>query len=399
MFSADSAQASKTPPTESHRFTNCQGRRLQQPQREDPRHLEQPPAACAGGQQQRRRVRRRAGARERHSGGARHGAECGVPLGPRWCVVWVGAQTALVSTAACMIRGQLQQRAAVLATAQPLANTPPTHSRVSADALLAFKAVLTDPASSLASWQPGTNPCGAAHPWDGVTCNADGWVTGVTAEGRGLWGGLAGALANVTRLSEIHMAGNQLTGELCVALSSVCNVMCPLLSLHCSQPTTNGLDPALPLQAPSPASGRSSPCSPPSTCPTTSWPDPCRTPGGPSPTCCGLRRPGTGGWGARCRRRGAAWRLCKCCEFWRGARLCITNAADIYPPPVPDTPNTPTQNKHTNRTATSKATPSKAPSPTAGPPSPPCTLYSWTPTASTAHCPRARCPPACGRWG
>jgi hypothetical protein len=83
-----------------------------------------------------------------------------------------------------------------------------------ADTLLAFKASLTDPIGALASWQPGTNPCDATRPWEGVGCDADGRVNAVSVERRRLRGRVTGALAGVERLSVISFPGNDLFGAL-----------------------------------------------------------------------------------------------------------------------------------------------------------------------------------------
>lgn len=79
--------------------------------------------------------------------------------------------------------------------------------------LLEFKGGLTDPTGALSSWQPGPNPCSAPAPWGGVLCDSERRVTGLRLEGRRLRGRLAGSLAWVDRLSEIHLAGNELFGE------------------------------------------------------------------------------------------------------------------------------------------------------------------------------------------
>ena len=82
-----------------------------------------------------------------------------------------------------------------------------------ASILLSWKANLTDPLGALASWQPDTNPCSPARPWEGVVCTAGGAVAGIKLQRRKLKGQLSGALAGIQKLSEILLAGNEFHGE------------------------------------------------------------------------------------------------------------------------------------------------------------------------------------------
>lgn len=98
-----------------------------------------------------------------------------------------------------------------------------------AELLLAFKAAVAPPggingttgngtttadAAPLDSWQPGSNPCGAARPWDGVLCDAGGRAAGLRLERRGLRGQLPASLAGVEMLAELYLSGNALSGTL-----------------------------------------------------------------------------------------------------------------------------------------------------------------------------------------
>ncbi|KIY98895.1 Receptor protein [Monoraphidium neglectum] len=83
-----------------------------------------------------------------------------------------------------------------------------------AEALLSFKANLSDPEGALAAWQPDTNPCSATAPWGGIACDADDRVVALRLDGRALGGTLGGGLEGVERLAEIRLAGNNLTGTL-----------------------------------------------------------------------------------------------------------------------------------------------------------------------------------------
>jgi hypothetical protein len=80
--------------------------------------------------------------------------------------------------------------------------------------LTAWKAVLSDPAGRLSSWQ-GANPCNPSQPWTGVQCSEDGFdVVGVDLSGSNLTGTLPEA-ESLTSLKVLLLNKNpRLTGTL-----------------------------------------------------------------------------------------------------------------------------------------------------------------------------------------
>ncbi|WVZ60717.1 hypothetical protein U9M48_010701 [Paspalum notatum var. saurae] len=78
-----------------------------------------------------------------------------------------------------------------------------------ADALLAAKAALTDPAGALASWAAGSDHCA----WAGVTCAA-GAVVGLDVSGLNLSGALPPALSRLRGLQRLSAAANALYGPI-----------------------------------------------------------------------------------------------------------------------------------------------------------------------------------------
>jgi hypothetical protein len=84
------------------------------------------------------------------------------------------------------------------------ANTLNAHAPAG-DALLEFAAALSDPHDALATWAPGSHPCGDsaghARPWPGIECDAPaGSVVGLDLSGKGLGGQLGASLADVETL-------------------------------------------------------------------------------------------------------------------------------------------------------------------------------------------------------
>ncbi|GJN10336.1 hypothetical protein PR202_ga28422 [Eleusine coracana subsp. coracana] len=80
-----------------------------------------------------------------------------------------------------------------------------------ADALLAVKAALVDPAGALASWKKNATPC----TWLGITCNARGAVIGLDLAGRNLSGPVPGAaLSRLAHLARLDLAANTLYGPI-----------------------------------------------------------------------------------------------------------------------------------------------------------------------------------------
>lgn len=76
--------------------------------------------------------------------------------------------------------------------------------------LLAFKTGLYDPLQALANWQLGSNPCGP-EPWSGLVCK-QGWVVAIRLKEMSLLGPLTPDLLQVSRLEELHLQNNALTG-------------------------------------------------------------------------------------------------------------------------------------------------------------------------------------------
>jgi hypothetical protein len=78
--------------------------------------------------------------------------------------------------------------------------------------MLGFKDGLTSyqEGGALDTWQPNSNPCGNPI-WDGVGCQG-GWVTRVTLQEQGLVGGGLMNLLRLSRLQELDVYGNRLTG-------------------------------------------------------------------------------------------------------------------------------------------------------------------------------------------
>lgn len=78
--------------------------------------------------------------------------------------------------------------------------------------MLGFKDGLTSyqAGGALDTWQPNSNPCGNPI-WDGVGCQG-GWVTRVTLQEQGLVGAGLINLLRLSRLQELDVYGNRLTG-------------------------------------------------------------------------------------------------------------------------------------------------------------------------------------------
>jgi hypothetical protein len=70
---------------------------------------------------------------------------------------------------------------------------------------------------SMSNWQQGSNPCGP-QPWSGLVCD-EGWVVAIRLQEKALLGQLTPDLLQVSRLAELHLANNYLTGK---AASSSC---------------------------------------------------------------------------------------------------------------------------------------------------------------------------------
>ncbi|KAK3120595.1 hypothetical protein QOZ80_9AG0690600 [Eleusine coracana subsp. coracana] len=87
-------------------------------------------------------------------------------------------------------------------------------SATDGDALLAFKARVTDPTGALASWNASTHFC---RRWAGVTCTA-GRVTSLDLSERRLTGTLPPAIGNLTHLSSLNLTQNGISGSIPASL-------------------------------------------------------------------------------------------------------------------------------------------------------------------------------------
>ncbi|GJN25711.1 hypothetical protein PR202_gb13574 [Eleusine coracana subsp. coracana] len=87
-------------------------------------------------------------------------------------------------------------------------------SETDGDALLAFKARVTDPTGALASWNASTHFC---RRWAGVTCTA-GRVTSLDVSERRLTGTLSPSIGNLTYLSSLNLNQNGISGSIPASL-------------------------------------------------------------------------------------------------------------------------------------------------------------------------------------
>ncbi|GJN24458.1 hypothetical protein PR202_gb12198 [Eleusine coracana subsp. coracana] len=84
-----------------------------------------------------------------------------------------------------------------------------------ADALLAVKAALVDPAGALASWKKNATSPASPCTWLGITCNARAHVIGLDLVGRNLSGPVPGAaLSRLAHLARLDLAANALSGPI-----------------------------------------------------------------------------------------------------------------------------------------------------------------------------------------
>ncbi|RCV23055.1 hypothetical protein SETIT_4G268500v2 [Setaria italica] len=81
------------------------------------------------------------------------------------------------------------------------------------DALLAFKAAVTDPSGKLRSWNDTAHFCR----WPGVTCAA-GRVTSLDVSGHGLTGTLSPAVGDLERLEVLNLTDNGVSGRIPASL-------------------------------------------------------------------------------------------------------------------------------------------------------------------------------------
>ncbi|KAK3154709.1 hypothetical protein QOZ80_2BG0194170 [Eleusine coracana subsp. coracana] len=97
-------------------------------------------------------------------------------------------------------------------TAQPTAAPGGNSSALAADelALLSFKAALSDPAGSLASWNASNRLCST---WRGVTCGS-GRVVALRLDSLGLVGPVSPFLGNLSFLTTLDLGNNRLVGHI-----------------------------------------------------------------------------------------------------------------------------------------------------------------------------------------
>lgn len=110
--------------------------------------------------------------------------------------------TCLAGTLSCVVAASDSQSACACAVLRVLC--------AAANRLLSFKASLYDPLQSMGNWKQGGNPCGP-QPWSGLVCNS-GWVVAIRLSDRGLAGPLTPDLAQMSRLAELHLNNNWLSG-------------------------------------------------------------------------------------------------------------------------------------------------------------------------------------------
>lgn len=78
--------------------------------------------------------------------------------------------------------------------------------------LMAMKASLDPQNQFLTSWTPHSDPCSGA--FEGVACNELGRVVNISLQGKGLWGQIPGAVAELKSLTGLYLHFNSLSGKI-----------------------------------------------------------------------------------------------------------------------------------------------------------------------------------------
>lgn len=85
--------------------------------------------------------------------------------------------------------------------------------------LMAMKASLDPQNQFLTSWTPHSDPCSGA--FEGVACNEQGRVANISLQGKGLWGQIPGAVAELKSLTGLYLHFNTLNGKIPKEITSL----------------------------------------------------------------------------------------------------------------------------------------------------------------------------------
>lgn len=86
-------------------------------------------------------------------------------------------------------------------------------------ALMVLKTSLDPENQFLTSWTPHSDPCSGA--FEGVACNELGRVVNISLQGKGLWGQIPGAVAELKSLTGLYLHFNSLNGHIPKELTSL----------------------------------------------------------------------------------------------------------------------------------------------------------------------------------
>ena len=87
------------------------------------------------------------------------------------------------------------------------------------DTLMAIKYALDPENRLLASWTPNSDPCDGS--FEGVACNEQGHVANISLQGKGLYGQLPDALAELRSLTGLYLHFNSLRGTIPKEITSL----------------------------------------------------------------------------------------------------------------------------------------------------------------------------------
>ncbi|KAF3439992.1 hypothetical protein FNV43_RR18270 [Rhamnella rubrinervis] len=96
---------------------------------------------------------------------------------------------------------------------------PPVSSLNELPTLMAMKASLDPRNQFLTSWTPHSDPCSGA--FEGVACNEQGRVVNISLQGKGLWGQIPGAVADLKSLTGLYLHFNALNGKIPEEITSL----------------------------------------------------------------------------------------------------------------------------------------------------------------------------------